>query len=236
MKFFKPHQFIASHWQLLIILAGVFVLWQTPVMIPLKILVVLLHELSHALAAWLTGGSVEQISVSTAQGGFAITRGGSRFVILSAGYLGSLLIGAALLIVALRSNIDRLVTAVLGGVMILVTVLFVRDLFTAAFCLGTAGVLLASSRLLGHAANDMVLRVIGLSSLIYVPYDIFDDTIARAALRSDAHMLAQEFGGTTMLWGGLWLVLSLGVILWCVRHILGQTSNLPLPSRRSEQP
>jgi len=226
MEFFK------SHWQLLAILAVVFALWQTPVMIPLKILVVLMHELSHALAAWLTGGSVEQISVSAAQGGFAITRGGSRFAILSAGYLGSLFIGAALLMVALRSSLDQFVTAFLGAAMVLLTVLYVRDMFTAAFCLGTGAALLATSKLLGHAANDMILRVIGLSSLIYVPYDIFDDTIARASLRSDAYMLAEEFGGTTMIWGGLWLFLSIAAILWCVRHILGQSSNLPLPPRR----
>src|SRR5687767_6945732 len=30
--------------------------WDTPVVYPLKIFVVLLHELSHALAAWATGG------------------------------------------------------------------------------------------------------------------------------------------------------------------------------------
>ena len=82
------------------------------------------------------------------------------------------------------------------------------------------------ARFLGHGANDMVLRVIGLSSLIYVPYDIFDDTIARAGQRSDAYMLAAEFGGPTVLWGGLWLVISLGVIALCLRQVLGTRTNI----------
>lgn len=225
--------YLKSHWQLLAILSVVFALWQTPVVVPLKILVVFLHELSHALAAWLTGGSVEQISVSPAQGGFAVTRGGNRFAILSAGYLGSLLIGAALLMVALRAQIDRAVTALLGAVMILVTLFYVRDSFAAVFCFGGGVVLLALARFVGHAGNDLVLRVIGLSSLIYVPYDIFDDTIARSSLASDANMLASEFGGTTMLWGAIWLILSLCVILWCLRRILGHSSNLPIVPRRT---
>ena len=223
--------YLKSHWQLLALTALIFALWQTPVVFPLKILVVFLHELSHALAAWLTGGSVEQISLSAQQGGFAITRGGNLFAILSAGYLGSLCMGVGLLLVALRSKADRAVTALLGVVMLGVVVFYVRDLFAAAFCITTAAALLAMARFLGHAANDMALRVIGLSSLIYVPYDIFDDTIARSTQRSDAYMLAETFGGTAMIWGAFWLVISLGLILWCLRHIMGQSTNITLPAR-----
>ena len=86
MTYFK------GHWQLLALLAAVFALWQTPVVLPLKILVVFLHELSHGLAAVLTGGEIVELSLSAQQGGHAVTRGGSRFLILSAGYLGSLLL------------------------------------------------------------------------------------------------------------------------------------------------
>jgi hypothetical protein len=218
--------FVKSHWQLLALTAFVFALWQTPFVVPLKILVVFLHELSHALAAWGTGGSVLQISLSPQQGGFAITRGGNLFLILSAGYLGSLVLGAALLMVALRSTADRLVCALLGAVMLLVTLFYVRDLFAAAFCILAGVSLLGMARFLSHAANDMALRVIGLTSLIYVPYDIFDDTIVRSNQRSDAYMLADAIGGTAMMWGGLWLVLSGLVIFWCARAVLGQSSNI----------
>ena len=223
--------YLKSHWQLLALTALIFALWQTPVVVPLKILIVFLHELSHALATWLTGGSVEQISLSPQQGGFAITRGGNLFAILTAGYLGSLVMGAALLFVALRSEADRAVTALLGAVMLLVTLLYVRDLFAAGFCILAGAALLAMARFLGHSANDLALRVIGLSSLIYLPYDIFDDTIARSTQRSDAYMLAEAFGGTAMIWGGIWLVVSVVVILWCLRSILGQSSNITLPTR-----
>lgn len=225
--------FLKSHWQMLAITIAVFALWHTPYVVPLKILVVFLHELSHALAAWLTGGTVEQISLSPQQGGFAITRGGNRFAILSAGYLGSLLLGAALLMLALRSDADKGVTALMGTVMLLVTALYVRDLFAAVFC-GVSGLLLiALARFASHTANDLVLRIIGLSSLIYVPYDIFDDTIARAGQRSDAYMLAEEFGGATVMWGTLWLLLTGAVIAWCLRHIMGRSSNISLKQHRA---
>lgn len=218
--------YLKGHWQLLAILVVVFALWSTPIVLPLKILIVFLHELSHAAMTWATGGRVVEMSVSAQQGGHVISQGGSRFLILTAGYLGSLMIGIGLLLAALRSSADRVVVAVFGVVMLAVALLFMRDLFAIAFSLATGAALLAMSRYLPNTINDMTLRIIGLSSVIYVPYDIFDDTIRRSGERSDAYMLAEEFGGPTLLWGGLWLTLSAAVILWCLRSILGQDSNL----------
>ena len=95
--------------------------------------------------------------------------------------------------------------------------------------------MLAIARYLDRPTNDMVLRVMGLTSLIYVPYDIFDDTIARSGLRSDAYMLSEHFGGSTVFWGGLWLVLSLIVIALCLRYGIGQSSNLKFGADAQDQ-
>ena len=225
-------QMFKGHWQLMLITALVFILWQTPLVLPLKIFVIFLHELSHGLAAVLTGGRIEAISLSAQQGGHAITRGGNGFLILSAGYIGSLLLGAGLLVVALRTNADRLMVAICGIVMLTVTVLYIRDLFPLVFCCLTGGMLLIIAGQLPDTLNDMVLRIIGLTSLIYVPYDIFDDTIARSGLRSDAYMLAEQYGGPTIFWGGLWLAISLLVIYWCIRRGIGHSSNLTFGNRR----
>ena len=206
----------------------VFALWQTPFVVPLKILIVFFHELSHALATIVTGGEVVSLSVSPDQGGLVLSRGGNRFITLSAGYLGSLLIGVALLVSASRSKADRVVMAGLGIVTLVMAGLYVRETFVLGFTIGAGVVMLLFARFLGHAANDLVLRVIGLTSVIYVPFDIFSDTIARSELRSDARMLAEEFGGTTILWGILWLLISLVVIAWCFRRGLGRNSNITL--------
>lgn len=224
-------RWIEAHWQLVAITALVFALWQTPIVLPLKILVVFFHEFSHGAAAWLTGGEVLELQVSAQQGGYAVTRGGSRFWILTAGYLGSLLCGVALLLLALRTKADRVVLGALGAVMLLCCAFFIRDAFALAFCAGAGAVMLVCARILPRQACDLMLRVIGLSSLIYVPYDIFDDTLRRAALRSDARMLAEEFGGTTMMWGTLWLAFACAVICWVLLRGLGPRSNLDWPRR-----
>ena len=202
-----------------------FALWQTPAVLPLKLLVVFFHEASHAVAIIATGGEVVTLSVSSDQGGFVLSRGGNRFVALTAGYLGSLVVGLGFLIAATRTAADRKVMAICGAMTLLIAGLYVREVFALAFGFGTGAVMLLMARYLGHHANDLGLRVIGLASLIYVPYDIFSDTIARSDLRSDARMLAEEFGGTTVMWGGIWLVISLAIIGWCLRYGLGRSSN-----------
>jgi hypothetical protein len=221
-------QVLKGHWQLLVLTAAVFVLWQTPAVVPLKILIVFFHEVSHVIATFLTGGEVVSLSISPNQGGLVVSRGGNRFVTLSAGYLGSLLIGVGLLLGATRTKADRKIMASCGIITLVIAGLYIREFFAFGFALGTGVGMLLMARYLGHNANDLVLRVIGLASIIYVPYDIFSDTIARSSLRSDARMLAEEFGGTTMMWGGVWLIISLVVIGWCLRYGLGRSSNLKL--------
>jgi hypothetical protein len=219
---------LQGHWQLFLLTGVVFLLWPTQGVVPLKILVVFFHEASHAIATIATGGEVVSLSVSADQGGLVLSRGGSRFWTLTAGYLGSLLIGVALLMAATRSRADRKIMAACGVMMLVIAGLYVRDIFALLFIIGTGIAMLLSARFLGHNANDLMLRVIGLTSMIYVPYDIFSDTIARSNLQSDARMLAQEFGGTTQMWGALWLVISLVVIAFCMRSLLGRSSNLRL--------
>lgn len=217
-----------GHWQLFVLIALVLVLWDTPVMLPLKILVVLFHEISHGLAALLTGGSIEKLTVSADQGGLAYTRGGSRFVILSSGYLGSLLCGMILFVAALRGQTDKVTMSVLGLGLLLVTALYLRGLFAFCFGLGIGIACILSARFLSHAANDLILRFIGLTSMIYVPRDIVSDTITRSHLRSDAYMLGAEFAGSATLWGSLWLLVSLIVIAACMRFGLQRPSNVVL--------
>jgi len=43
----RAKAFLAHHWQLFALTAAIFALWQTPLVTPLKILVVYLHELSQ---------------------------------------------------------------------------------------------------------------------------------------------------------------------------------------------
>src|SRR5580765_482753 len=68
---------------------------------PFRIFVTFIHEGGHAIAALLTGNSVESLSVAmNASGETYTSQGGmiSQIFVASAGYLGSMAFGAMLLV------------------------------------------------------------------------------------------------------------------------------------------
>ncbi|RKQ69392.1 peptidase M50B-like protein [Litorimonas taeanensis] len=224
---------IKSHWTLWLITLVIFGLWSSPIIVPVKIFIVFLHEFSHVLATWLTGGKVMALSISAQQGGAVTSQGGNSFIIASAGYLGSLILGAMIFILALRAQIDRWVVACLGGIMLILTLFYIRDLFSVAFCVVGGLLFLSAALFLSRTINDILLRVIGLTSMVYVPFDIFSDTLQRSHLRSDARIIAETMGGPTLFWGGLWFVLSLIVIYFVLRVSLRTPSTLSPSDRAS---
>jgi len=198
---------------LFIVLIAIFFLWNNIILYPLQVLVVFFHESSHALTTILTGGKVETLVVNANQGGHVISRGGSRFIILSAGYLGSLVWGAVIYLIAVRTRMDKAAMAILGGMIVGIALLFGGNLFGIGFCLISGVIMISLGFKASEKINDFILRLIGLTNMIYVPLDIYSDTISRSHLRSDAYMLAEEFGGATLMWGGLWLLISVVVIV-----------------------
>jgi hypothetical protein len=191
--------------------------WQTPYIAPLKLLVVFLHELSHALATWFTGGKVVEFVVSASQSGHVISAGGSRFIILSAGYLGSLLFGLLFYAVSRRRTASNLTLGLLSALVLVVSIFFSGTLYTVIFAGVIAVLLLGLLKYAKTAVKQVALLVFAAASMIYVPLDIWQDTIIHSGSRSDARMLAQEIGGVTFMWGIIWFVISLYFIYLTLR-------------------
>jgi hypothetical protein len=191
-----------------LLLATVF-FWDSIALYPVKAFVVLLHELGHGLAAVLTGGQIERIELSANLGGVCWSRGGWRLLVLPAGYLGSMSFGGVILLAAARSRNDRLLAALLGLAVLALTILFVRTLFGIAFGLAFGAALVASARWLPQAANDLLLRFLGLSSVLYAVIDIKEDLISRTVPGSDAYAMSRELFLPPVFWGVLWMVLAI---------------------------
>lgn len=194
--------------------------WQYPILYPLKILVVFFHESSHALATLLTGGSVKELIINPQQGGHVISQGGNTFIIFSAGYLGSLIWGVIIYLTSVKTHYDQIIMTLLGVIIIAITILFGRNLFSWVFGIITGMIMIWTGKKLSEQINDTILRLIGLVNMSYVPLDIYSDTIERSYLHSDAYFLAQATFGTTLMWGILWLIISLFVIVYCLKWSL----------------
>lgn len=201
--------------------SALWLLWLTPVIFPLKIFVVLLHEISHALAALASGGVVERIVLNMNQGGATYVLGGNAFIILSAGYLGSLLWGLLLIELAgARTRRARWALGVLGAFVLLVAALYVRNLFGFIFTALFGAAIILSARRLPARGVANVLLALGLTSALYALLDIRSDIISRPYVRSDAAMLADLTGVPTVVWGLIWIGLAIAACWIALRRWL----------------
>ncbi|HMR11566.1 MAG TPA: M50 family metallopeptidase, partial [Polyangiaceae bacterium] len=178
--------------------------------------VVLLHEISHGIAAVLTGGSIVKMEINVRQGGVCYTTGGIRFFVLSAGYLGSMLWGGLIVVAASRSKRQRWISLGIGGFVLAVTVLYVRSWFGFGFALLASGLLIVMGLKLSHDINQFVLQVIGVTSCLYAVLDIVDDVLQRPGIGSDADMLADLTFVPSVVWGVIWIAIAVVVTAACL--------------------
>ncbi len=121
-----------DHWKsrtLLLIAAGIvvvcmFVPFGYLAVYPFRLFNTFIHETGHAVATLITGGQVLGMEVNLDTSGMAMRRGGSDVIVASAGYLGSLFAGAALLYAGRYRRWARPTLLALGSGTILATVLF----------------------------------------------------------------------------------------------------------------
>ena len=205
----------------LLILALIF--WNTPFIYPIKLFVVMLHELSHGLMAELFGGDIINIQIDARVGGYCrytVPNGFfARFMIASAGYLGSLLWGSLILLGAVFTEKDRYITLVIGLVLLFLSWFVIKtgELFGIFMTVGFALFMLISARYLSDTFHDYFLKFIGMVSCLYVVIDIKDDLIFRSGVGSDADAIAEMTGIPSVAIGVIWFLLAILVIYFTLR-------------------
>ena len=193
--------------------------WDSPLLTPVKLLVVMGHESGHAAATLLAGGQVQRVVLSADQSGAclsALPPGAWRTILVySAGYVGSAVAGAVLLLLAFRFRLARGVLAAYAVWLAAVALLVAGSFFTLAFCLGMAALLGAAARWLPLLGVRLVVLFLATFTGLYAVFDLRDDlwnTAARA--QSDAALLAAHTHVPALVWAGLWTVLSIVILGW----------------------
>ncbi|HEX2269940.1 MAG TPA: M50 family metallopeptidase [Pyrinomonadaceae bacterium] len=217
------------------------VLWFIPfaevLTYPFRIFVTFIHEGGHAIAALLTGNTVEYLNVSpNASGEVYSTHGGllSQIFISSAGYLGAMGFGALLLVLirkAIAARIVLLASAVLIFGLTMIYGLF-KPLYSfnglsgipftlaAGIFISVALVLLArfaSARVATFFVSFLAVQCV-LNALFDLKTVFFLASPFAPAVPTDAVNMAHATGLPAILWAGVWIVLALG-ILWFVMRL-----------------
>lgn len=225
---------------LLVAAALSIILWFIPfaeiLTYPFRLFVTFIHEGGHAIAALLTGNSVGSLSVAiNASGETYTTKGGliSQTLVASAGYLGTMIYGALLLVLIRKAIAARVV--LVGSAVIILALTIIYGLLAPIFTWGAlsaipftflAGTLLsvglvavakfAKPRAATFFVSFLAVQCV-LNALLDLKTVFFLSSPFAPSAPTDAVNMANATGIPALFWATTWIVISLVILALAMR-------------------
>ena len=217
------------------------VLWFIPfaefLTYPFRIFVTFIHEGGHALAALLTGNSVWSLSVATnASGETYTTQGGlfSQVLISSAGYVGSMIFGALLLVLIRKAVAARIVLLCCAIYVFGLTMIFglIKPVFWMQAWPGIPFTLLAGviisvglfliARFASAKVATFFVSFLAVQCVLNALYDLkivfsLASPFSTETVQTDAVNMANATGVPPIFWTVIWIAVALGILWFAMR-------------------
>jgi hypothetical protein len=228
------------------------VLWFIPfaeiVTYPFRIFVTFIHEGGHAIAALLTGNSVESLSIATNASGETYTSQGgtiSQMFVASAGYLGSMAFGAFLLVLIRKTIAARVVLIGSAALVFALTLIYalikpaMSGVVSAALPFTIlAGTLLtlgliavaryASARVAAFFVSFLAVQCI-LNALLDLKTVFFLSSPFAPSVPTDAVNMANATGIPAFVWATIWIGIAVGILAITMRlYVSGRKKQFQL--------
>ncbi|KAF9485464.1 hypothetical protein BDN70DRAFT_795804, partial [Pholiota conissans] len=196
----------------------IFGFWNVPVVRnlinPLKLFAIGWHELCHISAAILSGGRILKITIDPHVGGATIVEGGSPGFTLSAGYIGSTLLGGTFVLAGWDTLVAKIMSFVLGVGLVLPLVL-VRDKLTILLTICYEALLIGFWFVDHGQALRWYCLFIGVMNpnFWYAAGDVADDRFFHKTNDSDATQFALLYPRIgAHVWATFWIIFQLGCL------------------------
>lgn len=195
---------------------------------PINTFIAAVHELSHALACILTGGTVAGMTIvgdGAGHGGLTFCSGGIQQIYAQAGYMGTALFGCLLIILGRMPKISKGVLFTMGVCFGIASLTFmfgtvlhgniIQGVLSMISGLLMAGAfIIVSLRFNAYWAN-LILLFIGVQTGLNAVNSI--TWLFNPAGSSDADAMFAMTGVPSIVWSSFWLlfaVSTLGATLW----------------------
>lgn len=197
---------------------------------PFRLLMTLVHELSHGLTAILTGGDFVRFVIYPNGAGLAYTSGGWRFLVIPAGYLGVALFGTGLILLGRSYRWSRVALALIGALMMFFSLRYgapsiVAGEILAGLLTTISGVVFGGLFLLAaiKAPGNGVIFLLHLIAF-QAALTALSDLVGLIGLSSrffnmpenDALSMAQLTFIPAFVWALLWAAVAFALIGWAV--------------------
>ncbi|MFS1423186.1 M50 family metallopeptidase [Shewanella sp. 10N.286.48.B5] len=185
--------------------------------IPFKWFESYFHEISHGIAAILSGGIVTKIQLFPNGAGLCFTQGGFAPLITFSGYPGAALWGYMIFLLATWRAGIRFTLGILGITVIGSLILWARDLLTIGILISLAVVFLLPLKFDHNALLNSLLRVMGL--MIVLNAMASPTVLFRVVGQGDAAKLSQLTWIPAWIWVIMWLIFSCFMLWMCWKRV-----------------
>lgn len=182
---------------------------------PFRIFVTFIHEGGHALATLATLGDVERVIINPNGSGETYSVGGLQLLIANAGYLGSMLFGASLLVLCRHGRNARAALGVTAAAILALTVFLAGSVFS-----WFSGIILAIGLgLFASTANVRIahffLSFLAIQCCLNAVFDLRTILLISTftSSPSDALNLERLTHVPALIWASSWIVISV-IVLW----------------------
>lgn len=136
------------------------------------------HELSHGLAAIMTGGRIVRIELFTNGAGLCTTQGGIRFFVSFMGYFGATCFGALIYSLSGKRLLHaKALCGLMIGILAITLLFWVSDILTAVIILMLIGLFALKWRIKSGYSLNILLKFTGIIVLlnsVYSPLYLID--------------------------------------------------------------
>ena len=172
------------------------------------------HEISHGLAAILTGGVIQSITLNFNGSGLCVTTGGLNFIISFAGYAGSVFWGFLIYSIAsaLSPARSKILVACIAAMLGLTLLLWARGLSTVIILIILLAIyVIPLYKTLWFSVKSFI-QLMG----IFVMLDAIRSPLYLLDGRDlgDGAALAEMTWLPEIFWIGLWFTIAVGSIYW----------------------
>lgn len=168
--------------------------WNTLLTKPIRLISVFIHEWSHAVMCWITGGQVKSIEVYENEGGVTTYWGGCRCLIIPAGYVGCGFC-AMIFVILSGGRMTSVAACSIFTVSMLLTLCYSPNELLVRLCMAysiiNCGVLLMEFYVYSPILQFLILYY-GVTIGMFAITDIYEDTVMRSVSGSDAHACSTE--------------------------------------------
>ena len=189
---------------------------------PFSLFVTLIHETGHAVAAVLTGGSVNSLTLASNLSGVTWTSGGIEALIAPAGYLGATLVGVALLLLPVRWS--RAVLGTLALIPLAALLLFnAGNVFTTLWCVGFFVVLVLAAWRLSPRITAFLQIFLGVEAGLNAFRDLLTLLLisgSGAHMQTDATNMSHALFLPPIVWAVSWTVISLLLLIAALAAVI----------------